>query len=97
MRNLIAGVMLGVLLTMFPTWLEKHKMDDYIDIAMGILIAGIVTILLWRWILDALWYLWPELWERINRLSQHKAHDEVFEQRLAERRNHRKTRRSKKG
>jgi predicted PurR-regulated permease PerM len=55
MRDLILGVFLGVLLTVLPDWMEKHNMDNYVDVAMIIVIVGIFLLVIWRPVLKLIY------------------------------------------
>ena len=72
-------------------------MDNYIDLVMLVLVSGIAFLLLWRWILDAIWYLSPRLWLVINKGTKHKIADDEFYARLAEREEKHKERKGKRG
>ena len=45
MRDLLLGIFLGVWLTMLVTWLEKHRMENYIDVVFYALTGLLVFII----------------------------------------------------
>jgi hypothetical protein len=81
MRDLILGVFLGVWITMFLTWLERHKMGA--DIVFYIVTALLVILLFWRFILKFIAHTNPELWYRINKFFETPKYDAKMRRLLA--------------
>ena len=69
MKDLLLGVLLGILLTMLPSWLEKHKMDNYIDMAMVLVVVGIILLLSWRMMLKLISKRFPKFYIWINEFN----------------------------
>ena len=83
MRDLILGVFLGVWITMFLTWLERHEMGA--DIVFYIVTALLIILLSWRFILKLIARVNPELWFMINKFFETPKYDEYMQKRLSER------------
>ena len=69
MRDLILGIMLGALLVVFPEWMRAHRMDNYIDLVMLVLVSGILVLLLWRPLLKLISKRFPRLYIWINEIN----------------------------
>src|SRR3972149_3973902 len=85
MRDTVVGVILGVWITMFVTWLERHKMSNFYDVAFYIVTGILVLMLSFRLVLKLLAHARPEWYLRVNSLFAPVPIDDTFLRRIDQR------------